>query len=201
MVLHAAGGGVFSGLQALIEKAPEKFDMILDKSNPEYMNLPGISVLIGGMWIANLYYWGTNQYIIQKALASKSLDESQTGTAAAALVKVILPMIVVIPGIAAYVLSADISKPDEAYPWVISNYVGSGFKGIAIAALIAAIGSSVAAIVNSASTIFTLDIYRPLFMKRDVERKEILTPLENNSSQLTVKEEHLSLIHIFFCTK
>jgi hypothetical protein len=75
-------------------------------------------------------------------------------------------------------------------PWVISNYVGSGFKGIAIAALIAAIGSSVAAIVNSASTIFTLDIYRPLFMKRDVERKEILTPLENNSSQLTVKEEH-----------
>jgi SSS family solute:Na+ symporter len=118
MVLHAAGGGVFfPGLQAaFIEKAPEKFDMILDKSNPEYMNLPGISVLIGGMWIANLYYWGTNQYIIQKALASKSLDESQTGTAAAALVKVILPMIVVIPGIAAYVLSADISKPDEAYP-------------------------------------------------------------------------------------
>lgn len=190
MVLQAAGGGVFAGMEALIQKAPEKFDMILDKSNPEYMNLPGISVLIGGMWIANLYYWGTNQYIIQKALASKSLDESQTGTAVAAMVKVILPMIVVIPGIAAYVLGADISKPDEAYPWVVSNYVGSGFKGIAIAALIAAIGSSVAAIVNSASTIFTLDIYRPLFMKSDVERKQILTPLENNSSQLTVKEEH-----------
>lgn len=181
---------VLSGLATLVEKAPEKFDMILEKSNPEYMNLPGISVLVGGMWIANLYYWGTNQYIIQKSLASKSLDEAQTGTAVAAMIKVILPMIVVIPGIAAYVLGAEISKPDEAYPWVITNYVGSGFKGIAIAALIAAIGSSVAAIVNSASTIFTLDIYRPLFMTSDAERKQILTPLENNSSQLTVKEEH-----------
>jgi SSS family solute:Na+ symporter len=190
MVLEAAGGGVLSGLATLVEKAPEKFDMILEKSNPEYMNLPGISVLVGGMWIANLYYWGTNQYIIQKSLASKSLDEAQTGTAVAAMIKVILPMIVVIPGIAAYVLGAEISKPDEAYPWVITNYVGSGFKGIAIAALIAAIGSSVAAIVNSASTIFTLDIYRPLFMTSDAERKQILTPLENNSSQLTVKEEH-----------
>jgi solute:Na+ symporter, SSS family len=190
MVLEAAGGGILSGLATLVEKAPEKFDMILEKSNPEYMNLPGISVLVGGMWIANLYYWGTNQYIIQKSLASKSLDEAQTGTAVAAMVKVILPMIVVIPGIAAYVLGAEISKPDEAYPWVITNYVGSGFKGIAIAALIAAIGSSVAAIVNSASTIFTLDIYRPLFMTSDAQRKQILTPLENNSSQLTVKEEH-----------
>ena len=190
MVLDAVGGGVFSGLATLVEKAPEKFDMILEKSNPEYMNLPGISVLIGGMWIANLYYWGTNQYIIQRSLACKSLEEAQDGTAAAAIVKVILPLIVVIPGIAAYVLEADITKSDQAYPWVISNYVGVGFKGIALAALIAAIGSSVASIVNSAATIFTLDIYRPLFMTSDAERAQILTPLENNSSQLTVKEEH-----------
>jgi SSS family solute:Na+ symporter len=190
MVLDAVGGGVLSGLATLVEKAPEKFDMILDKSNPEYMNLPGISVLVGGMWIANLYYWGTNQYIIQRSLACKSLEEAQDGTAAAAVVKVILPLIVVIPGIAAYVLNADIAKADEAYPWVVSNYVGVGFKGIALAALIAAIGSSVASIVNSASTIFTLDIYRPLFMKTDAERNQILTPLENNSAQLTIKEEH-----------
>jgi SSS family solute:Na+ symporter len=190
MVLEAVGGGVVSGLVTLVEKAPEKFDMILDKSNPEYMNLPGISVLVGGMWIANLYYWGTNQYIIQRSLACKSLQEAQEGTAVAAVVKVILPIIVVIPGIAAYVLGAEISKADEAYPWVISNYVGVGFKGIALAALIAAIGSSVASIVNSAATIFTLDIYRPIFMKRDVERKEILNPLEQHSTQLTVQEEH-----------
>jgi len=188
-VLDAVGGGVLPGLATLVEKAPEKFDMILDKSNPEYKNLPGISVLVGGMWIANLYYWGTNQYIIQRSLACKSLGESQDGTAAAAMVKVILPLIVVIPGVAAYVLGADIAKSDEAYPWVISNYVGVGFKGIALAALIAAIGSSVASIVNSATTIFTLDIYRPLFMKRDVERDQLLNANENNSSQLTVKEE------------
>ena len=106
------------------------------------------------------------------------------------MVKIVLPLIVVIPGIAAYVLGAEITKADQAYPWVISNYVGVGFKGIALAALIAAIGSSVASIVNSASTIFTLDIYRPLFMKSDVERHQILTPLENNSGQLTVKEEN-----------
>jgi solute:Na+ symporter, SSS family len=189
MVLDEIGGGVISGLSAMIAKAPEKFDMILDKSNPEYMNLPGISVLVGGMWIANLYYWGTNQYIIQKSLASKSLDEAQTGTAVAAIIKIILPLIVVIPGIAAYILKAPIGKPDEAYPWVVSNYLGSGFKGIAIAALIAAIGSSVAAIVNSASTIFSLDVYRPLFMKNDAERNQSLSALENNSSLLTVKEE------------
>ena len=190
MVLDAVGGGVLSGLSTLVEKAPEKFDMILDKSNPKYIDLPGITVLVGGMWIANLYYWGTNQYIIQRSLACKSLEEAQDGTAAAALVKILLPLIVVIPGIAAYVLAAEIDKPDQAYPWVISNYVGSGFKGIALAALIAAIGSSVASIVNSASTIFTLDVYRPLFMKQDAERNQILTPLENNSSQLTIKEEN-----------
>lgn len=165
MVLDAVGGGVISGLQTLVEKAPEKFDMILDRSNPEYIGLPGITVLVGGMWIANLYYWGTNQYIIQRSLACKSLEEAQNGTASAALVKLVLPLIVVIPGIAAYVLGAEITKADQAYPWVISNYVGVGFKGIALAALIAAIGSSVASIVNSASTIFTLDIYKPMFMK------------------------------------
>lgn len=190
MVLEAVGGGVLEGLATLVEKAPDKFDMILDKSNPEYMNLPGISVLIGGMWIANMYYWGTNQYIIQRSLACKSLGEAQEGTAAAAVVKVLLPLIVVIPGIAAYVLEAPIEKPDQAYPWVISEYVGSGFKGIALAALIAAIGSSVASIVNSAATIFTLDIYRPWLMKRDVERKQLLNANEEHSQQLTVQEEH-----------
>ncbi len=190
MVLDAVGGGVLSGLATLIEKAPEKFDMILEKSNPEYMNLPGISVLVGGMWIANMYYWGTNQYIIQKSLASKSLDESQTGTAVAAMIKVFLPLIVVIPGIAAYVLGAEISKPDEAYPWVITNYVGSGFKGIAIAALIAAIGSSVAAIVNSASTIFTLDIYRPLMVKPEAGSLPTSGTNEYSTSPMSASQEH-----------
>ncbi len=159
LVLQAVGGGVFSGLAELYEKAPEKFDMILDKSNPEYMNLPGISVLVGGMWIANTYYWGTNQYIIQRSLAAKSLGEAQLGTVFAAFIKLLLPLVVVVPGIAAFVLGADIIKNDEAYPWVLNNYVSTGFKGLAFAALIAAIGSSLSSIVNSASTIFTLDVY------------------------------------------
>lgn len=189
LVLQALGGSFFGGLELLLERAPEKFDMILDKANAEYMNLPGISVLIGGMWIANLYYWGNNQYIIQRALAAKNLKEAQNGTAFAAFLKILLPLIVVIPGIAAFVLQADIDKPDEAYPWVLSNYVTTGFKGLAFAALIAAIGSSLSSMVNSASTIFTLDIYRPFFMKPDKERKNALDAHEHDSQQLSPIEE------------
>lgn len=165
LVLSAIGGDFWSGFQQLMEKAPEKFDMILSKDHPEYMNLPGISVLIGGMWVANLYYWGTNQYIIQRSLAAKSAAEAQKGTIFAAFVKIVLPLIVVVPGIAAFVLGADIDKPDQAYPWVLSNYMTVGFKGLAFAALIAAIGSSLSSMVNSTCTIFTLDIYRDYFWK------------------------------------
>lgn len=172
------GHGPLAGLATLWEKAPEKFNMILQKgdtyvaeSGPgqgiqmidAWNYLPGISVLIGGMWIANLYYWGMNQYIIQRALAAKSLKEAQRGVLFAAFLKLIVPLIVVVPGVAAFVLKAPIDKPDEAYPWMMSHYVGAGFRGIAFAALAAAVGSSVSAMVNSASTIFTLDIYKPLF--------------------------------------
>lgn len=189
LVLNALGGGVFSGLAALIEKAPEKFDMILEKSNPEYVNLPGISVLIGGMWVANLYYWGTNQYIIQRALAAKDLNEAQKGTAFAGLIKILLPLIVVIPGIAAFVLGADIQKPDEAYPWVLNNYVTTGFKGLAFAALIAAIGSSLSSMVNSTSTIFTLDIFKTFFMGASSASAE-LDSHENDNPKLSDAEEY-----------
>lgn len=171
MVLNALGGSFMGGLQALVERAPEKFDMILSKDHPEFKNLPGISVLVGGMWIANLYYWGNNQYIIQRALAAKSLREAQLGTAFAAVIKIFLPIIVVVPGIAAYVLGADLVKPDEAYPWVLNNYVTVGFKGLAFAALIAAVGSSLSSMVNSTSTIFTLDIYKNLVGKEVPDKK------------------------------
>lgn len=189
LVLEALGGDFITGLKMLVEKAPEKFDMILDRSNPQYMNLPGISVLIGGMWIANIYYWGNNQYIIQRALAAKDLKEAQHGTAFAAFLKILLPLIVVVPGIAAYVLKADIQKPDEAYPWVLSNYVTVGFKGLTLAALVAAIGSSISAMVNSASTIFTLDIYRPHFMKKTSGEDAYLNAQEHDSSKLSHTQE------------
>lgn len=171
LVLDALGGSFIGGLTAMFEKAPEKFDMILSKDHPEFKNLPGISVLIGGMWIANLYYWGNNQYIIQRALAAKSLKEAQLGTAFAAVIKMVLPIIVVVPGIAAFVLGADIEKADEAYPWVLNNYVTVGFKGLAFAALIAAVGSSLSSMVNSTSTIFTLDIYKTFASKEIADEK------------------------------
>ena len=101
------GNGVIAGLKEIYNSAPEKFSMILEPSNPEYKNLPGIGVLVGGMWVANLYYWGFNQYIIQRTLAAKSLEESQKGILLAAALKLIIPLIVVIPGIAAYVMIKD----------------------------------------------------------------------------------------------
>lgn len=175
-VLSAVGdGGFFAGISELVKQTPERFDMIfspgdtyvdISEADPTkatksaYNLLPGISVLLGGMWIANLYYWGNNQYIIQRALAAKSLKEAQKGVAFAAFLKIFMPIIVVLPGIAAFVLNADIEKADQAFPWVLNNYVADGLKGLTFAALVAAIGSSISSMVNSASTIFTLDIYK-----------------------------------------
>tara|TARA_B110000444_G_scaffold261490_1_gene314124 strand:+ start:1141 stop:2802 length:1662 start_codon:yes stop_codon:yes gene_type:complete len=177
----SGGEGMFNGLYKLYDVVPEKFDMILEKSNPEYMNLPGIGVLIGGMWVANLYYWGFNQYIIQRTLAAKSLKEAQKGILFAASLKMILPLIIVIPGIAAYVIVNDPTilstlgetglsnipnegSADKAYPWLM-QFLPTGLKGIAVAALAAAIVSSLASMLNSTATIFTMDIYKPFFNK------------------------------------
>jgi SSS family solute:Na+ symporter len=170
-------GNIFSGLSHIYNVAGEKFSMILLRENPEFFNLPGIAVLIGGMWVANLYYWGFNQYIIQRTLAAKSLKEAQRGIAFAAFLKLIIPFIVVIPGIVAYVLFTQpegtsiipgvkeaFSNPDgginydKAYPWLISTFIPVGLKGLVLAALTAAIVSSLASMLNSTSTIFTMDI-------------------------------------------
>jgi len=176
-------GGVIAGLGHIFNTAGDHFHMILKKGHPSFANLPGIAVLIGGMWVANLYYWGFNQYIIQRTFAAKSLKESQRGIAFAAFLKLIIPLIVVIPGIVAYVLytqpdgtavipgvkaafgSADAINYDKAYPWLISQFVPSGLKGLVLAALAAAIVSSLASMLNSTSTIFTMDIYKPYFAK------------------------------------
>jgi solute:Na+ symporter, SSS family len=175
------GGGFVAGLKTVYEAAPDRFTMILDESNPEYKNLPGIGVLVGGMWVANLYYWGFNQYIIQRTLAAKSLREAQKGILLAAFLKLLIPLIVVIPGIAAYVMVNDpaimarlgeaglINIPqegyaDRAYPWLL-QFLPTGLKGVAFAALAAAIVSSLASMLNSTSTIFTMDIYKQYFNK------------------------------------
>lgn len=182
LVLNAVDEGFFAGLKTLIVSMPDKFDMILDKSNPEYFNLPGMTVLFGGMWVAHLYYWGNNQYIVQRALGSKNLKEAQHGAIFASFIKILLPLIVVIPGIAAFGLGADLDKPDEAYPWVINHYVSAGFKGFVFAGLIAAIGSSVSSMVNSASTIFTLDLYRPLVLKDKTDMSDVLAAMKRTAA-------------------
>jgi len=152
------GNGVFAGFESLTRQLPEKFDMILSSDNPYYKDLPGISVLVGGMWIMNFSYWGFNQYIIQRALAAKSLKEAQAGIVFAAFLKLLMPIIVVLPGVAAVLLVPDISRPDEAYPSLM-NLMPVGLKGLVFAALVAAVVSSLGSMTNSIATIFTMDLY------------------------------------------
>ena len=185
-------GSFIDGLNYVYEKAPERFSMILSKGEiitpngrDAWLDLPGIAVLIGGMWVANLYYWGFNQYIIQRTLAAKSLAEGQKGIAFAAFLKLIIPIIVVLPGIIAYVMNLDNTGAltvasvdpgfigtagnfanDNAAPWLIKNFIPVGVKGLILAALAAAIVSSLASMLNSTSTIFTMDIYKSHFNKK-----------------------------------
>ena len=165
------GEGLIKGFSNLYETAGDRFHLILDRSHPGYKDLPGLSVIIGGLWVANLYYWGCNQYIIQRALAAKSINEAQKGMQFAAVLKLLLPVIVVIPGIAVYAMGVELGKSDEAYPWLLSNIIPTGIKGLAFAALIAAIVSSLASMMNSISTIFTMDIYKPYIEKKATEVK------------------------------
>lgn len=165
------GEGAIKGFSNLYDQAQDKFHLILDKSHPSYHDLPGISVIIGGLWVANLYYWGCNQYIIQRALAAKSVKEAQYGMLFAGIIKLFIPLLVVIPGIAAFALNAPLEKSDEAYPWLLTNLLPVGLKGIAFAALTAAIVSSLASMMNSISTIFTMDIYRSYFRKGATEKE------------------------------
>ncbi len=166
---------IIGGAQYIVERASSHFDMVLTPENPQYLNMPGIYMLVGGIWVANLYYWGFNQYIIQRTLAAKSLEESQRGIIFAAFLKMLIPFIVVVPGIIAYVMYQDHlfgavevfeiagggMNNDSAYPWLIRTFVPTGLKGLVVAALAAAIVSSLASMLNSTSTIFTMDIYKP----------------------------------------
>lgn len=155
---QVGGSGIIDGFTTLTATFPEKFDMILSPDNPNFKELPGIAVLLGGLWIMNISYWGFNQYIIQRALAAKSIGEAQKGIAFAAYLKLLMPVIIVLPGLAALMLAPDLPKPDQAYPTMM-NLLPVGLKGLVFAALIAAIVASLASKVNSISTIFTLDLY------------------------------------------
>ena len=163
------GAGIFAGLGMLMGEIPGHFKMILAPENPSYNNLPGIWTLLGGLWVLHFSYWGFNQYIIQRALGAESLAEAQKGLAFAAALKLLIPIIVVIPGIAALYLAREgqldmarlAASPDSTYG-ILMGLVPEGLRGLVFAALIAAIVSSLASMMNSISTIFTMDIYRGL---------------------------------------
>jgi len=176
--------GFFSGFSELIHKAPQKFHMIIAKGTvfvPDgaggkkdaFLDLPGLGVVLGSMWLTNFGFWGFNQFIIQRGLAGKSLKEAQYGVVFAGYLKLLIPLLVVIPGIAAFALGADLGKSDEAYPWLLSNIVPVGIKGLAFSAIAAAAVSALSSIVNSVSTVFTMDIYKA-HLRKGTEDKQLV---------------------------
>ena len=170
---------IFKGLSILRKEAPEHFHMIFKSTDKYYKELPGLSVLFGGMLVNNLAYWGCNQYIVQRALGA-DLATARKGILFAAFLKLLVPVIAVLPGIVMYVLhnkglfqtemsDAGVIKPDHAYP-TLMNLLPAGLKGIAFAALTAAVVASLAGKANSISTIFSLDIYKKYFNKEATEK-------------------------------
>ena len=149
--------GLIAGFGILLSRLPEHFHMILRPDNPFYKYVPGISVLVGGMWIIHLAYWGFNQNIIQHALNAKSVREAQKGVVLAAYLKLLMPIFVVLPGIAAVVLLPHLSRPDEAYP-TLMTLLPRGLLGLVFVALIAAIVASMGSTLSSIATIFSSDV-------------------------------------------
>ncbi|MDR0954777.1 MAG: sodium/solute symporter [Rikenellaceae bacterium] len=196
---HVGAGDAWNGLQTVfgaVRETPQ--DMHLNMVIPEgstvvdaatgesfdiFKDVPGLALIFGAIWLTNIGYWGFNQYIIQKGLAAKNLKEAKKGLVFAAYLKILIPIIVVVPGITAYVLfnhptladttglSGTIDIADDAYPWLLRNFAPVGVKGIAFAALVAAIVSSLASMLNSTSTIFTMDIYKNFINKKASEKQ------------------------------
>ncbi len=184
------GKDALAGFSAMLKNAPDHFKMILPKPGPhasqqdidKYLLLPGIAMYFAGQWIVNLNYWGCNQYITQRALGA-NLKTARTGILFAGLMKLAMPIIVILPGIAAYVLYKNGGlqhemtvgghlNPDNAYSAVL-GFLPNGLKGLSIAALTAAIVASLAGKANSISTIFTMDIYKK-YIKRDADEKSMV---------------------------
>jgi SSS family solute:Na+ symporter len=178
------GKDFMAGLSILKQEAPGHFHLILEKGHPHYDKLPGLGVIFGGMLINNLAYWGCNQYIVQRALGA-DLSTARNGILFAAFLKLLVPLIVVIPGIAMFVLHENglfqnemsmdgVIKPDQAYP-TLMNLLPSGLKGVAFAALTAAVVASLAGKANSISTIFSLDIYKKMINTNASEKQLVNT--------------------------
>ena len=187
-------GGALGALQEIMAKlgaieGDRHFNLVVTR-NPAienitadpYFDIPGIVVIVGALWLTNLGYWGFNQYIIQKGLAAKSLSEAKKGMIFAAFLKILIPFIVCIPGVCAYYimtqepelyqsLAGEITRSDDAYPFLIRNFTPVVVKGLSFAALAAAVISSLASMFNSTSTIFTMDIYKQFINKGASDKK------------------------------
>ena len=188
---HVVDGSALAGFNTLLSQAPEHFHLILPKPNntdmsaagqlarDKYIILPGIAMYFAGQWILNLNYWGCNQYITQRALGAQ-LETARKGILFAGFMKLFMPVIVMLPGIAAFVLYKNgqlagfEGGKDGAYSAILA-FLPAGLKGLAIAALTAAIVASLAGKANSISTIFTLDIYKKYINQEANEKKLVWT--------------------------
>ena len=163
--------GIISGFKHLLSQQDEKFHTVLSYDHEE---LPWTGVFLGGLWIAALSYWGCNQYIIQRALAAKNISEARNGLLFAAFLSMVVAIIIVFPGVIASELYDDlILSRDEAFPVLIRELLPAGYSGLVIAALIAAIISSLNSMCNSVATIFTMDVYR-FSINKDASQTELV---------------------------
>ena len=182
-------GQVYNDMTTGAHAQDVHFHLVIQQSHnaDAFANVPGIAAVVGGVWLTNLGYWGFNQYIIQKGLAAKSINEAKKGLIFAGFLKIIIPFIVVLPGICAYYimenpeffknmeLAGNINVADDAYPWLIRNFTPTGIKGLSFAALVAAIISSLASMFNSTSTLFTMDIYKKYINKGASDKQLVNT--------------------------
>ncbi len=153
--------GLFFGFHTLTTQLPQHFHMILTPDNPYYKYMPGLTALVGGIWVIQFGYWGFNQFIVQGALAAKSIRDVQKGVVLAAFLKLLMPVLVVLPGIAVALLLPHLSRSDEAYPQLM-NLLPAGVLGFVFVALVAAIISSMGSALSSIATIFTVDVFKVL---------------------------------------
>jgi SSS family solute:Na+ symporter len=155
--LLGGDAGFFFGMRTFVEANEDKLHTVLPWNDPD---VPWLAVFVGGLWIPNLFYWGLNQFITQRTLGAKSLAEGQRGILFAAFLKLLIPFIIVFPGIMAFQLFGDeITNADEAYPYLMSRILPPELRGVMLAALTGAVMSSFNSMLNSASTIFTMDLY------------------------------------------
>lgn len=167
-LLAIGDGSVFAGVSTLMESNPEKFKSI---GGPESA-IP-IGTVFTGMMLVQLFYWGTNQAIIQRALGAKNLKEGQKGLLLAAFIKTLGPLIVVLPGIIAFHMFGVLDNPDEAYPMLVTRVLPAAWVGFFAAVLFGAILSSFNSALNSSVTLFGIDIYQSYF-KKDATEKEVV---------------------------